>query len=334
MGLEQGSPLLAVKDLEIQVSVNGTFVPAVTQVNFDLDKGMVLGLVGESGSGKSLTCSSILRLHNEKSVRVSGGEIRWEGTDLMGLRVREMNRIRGNEISMVFQEPMTSLNPAFTIGHQITEVLRRHRKLTRRAAEKVAIEALDMVRIPDAASRIRQYPHELSGGMRQRVMIAMAVVTRPKLLIADEPTTALDVTVQAEILRLIRTLSEELGMAVLLVTHDLGVVADLCDRTIVMYGGQIVEVGPTGDLFGAPRQPYTASLMRARPSVEDSGDLYVIPGRPPRPGEVRDSCRFAARCEYVQPACTAGDIPLVPVDEMRLVRCVRWTELELGGVHG
>ncbi|MDP9820842.1 ABC transporter ATP-binding protein [Nocardioides massiliensis] len=323
-----GETLLSVKDLSVEFRVGGSWTPVVTDVSFDVARGQVVGLVGESGSGKSVSCFSVLRLLDQRVGRVARGSIEFKGRDLVTLDDRALSDVRGNEIGMIFQEPMTSLNPAFTVGMQIAEVVRRHRGGSRSAARQRAVEVLDMVGIPRAAQRIHQYPHEFSGGMRQRVMIAMALAVEPDLLIADEPTTALDVTIQAQILDLLREFAADLGMGVALVTHDLGVVADICDDVVVMYAGQVVEHAECFDLFARPRHPYTAALMGSMPQVDGRGGETVIPGHPPLPTEYPAGCRFAPRCAHVRPACEAAPIPLLPT-VTGSSRCIRVDELAL-----
>jgi oligopeptide/dipeptide ABC transporter ATP-binding protein len=272
-------------------------------VSFAISPGETLGLVGESGCGKSVTALSIMRLLPDPPARVVGGRIAFGGVDLLGLGDAALRAIRGDRIAMIFQEPMTSLNPVFTIGDQIGESLIVHRGASRAAARAEATRLLDLVGIPAAASRIDRYPHELSGGQRQRAMIAIALACKPALLIADEPTTALDVTVQAQILDLIARLRRELGMAVLLITHDLGVVAEFCDRVAVMYAGRIVEEADADTVCAAPRHPYTAGLLASVPDLSRSGRATAaIPGSPPRPG-FDESCAFAPRCAHAQAAC-------------------------------
>ncbi|WP_110207082.1 ABC transporter ATP-binding protein [Nocardioides daejeonensis] len=322
------TPLLSVRDLTVEFAVRGSWQPVVTDVSFDVMPGQVVALVGESGSGKSVSCFALLRLHGD-SGRTSRGEVLFDGRDLLSLSEREMADVRGNEISMIFQEPMTSLNPAFTVGSQIAEVVRRHRGASRAEARKRAIEVLDLVGIPRAASRIGDYPHQFSGGMRQRVMIAMALATDPRMLIADEPTTALDVTIQAQILDLVKDLARDFGMGVLLVTHDLGVVADACDEVVVMYAGQVVERAECFDIFARPRHPYTAGLMRSLPRVDGMGEIEIIPGTPPMPDQFPEHCRFAARCPHAVAACEAGPVALEPRVNGGAVRCVRTLELDL-----
>jgi peptide/nickel transport system ATP-binding protein len=323
-------PLLRIEGLGVEF-VGGTgWTPVLQDVSFDVAAGELVGLVGESGSGKSVTCASVLRLLPERQSRTVSGSIRFQGRDMLAMPDRELGSVRGNDIAMIFQEPMTSLNPVFTVGDQISEVVRRHRRSDRKAAMARAVEVLDLVGIPNATRRVRQYPHEFSGGMRQRVMIAMALSCEPSLLIADEPTTALDVTIQAQVLDLIRDMAAQFGMGVLFVTHDLGVVADLCTEVVVMYGGQVVEKARTDDLFASPRHPYTEGLLRSVPTIEGRSELHTIPGSPPAPGAIPVGCRFGPRCEHFTDICTS--VPrLLDVADGRMSRCTRVTELTLEG---
>ena len=292
------APLLDVADLSVRFDTDDGQVHAVDKLSFSLDQGEVLGIVGESGCGKSVTCMSLVRLLPE-TAHVSGS-VRFEGTDLLTLPMRRLRRVRGRQISYVFQEPMTSLNPVFTVGHQIEEALRRHLELSRRDARARAVELLQLVRIPAAERRLGEYPHQLSGGMRQRVMIAIALACDPKLLVADEPTTALDVTIQAGILDLMRDIRERLGTAIILITHNLGVVADIADRVVVMYAGRKAEEASVDDLFAHPQHPYTIGLLGAVPRpYEGEGTrerLKEIPGRVPSLRELPTACAFADRC--------------------------------------
>ncbi|AWH00651.1 ABC transporter ATP-binding protein [Rhodococcus ruber] len=323
-------PLLSVDGLGVEFATASGWTPVLQDVSFDVAAGQLVGLVGESGSGKSVTCSSVLRLLPPRQSRTVAGRIRFQGRDLLNMPSRELEAVRGNDIAMIFQEPMTSLNPVFTVGDQIAEVVRRHRRVNRKAATARAVEVLDLVGIPDAARRIRQYPHEFSGGMRQRVMIAMALACEPKLLIADEPTTALDVTIQAQVLDLIREMAGRFGMGVLFVTHDLGVVADLCTEVVVMYAGQVVERARTEPLYATPRHPYTAGLLRSVPDVGGRSEMHTIAGSPPPPGSIPVGCRFAPRCPHRADEC-AGDVPLLAVGDDRTARCARVTDLMLEG---
>ena len=332
-------PLLHVDGLSVDFATDHGWANVVRDVSFTVADREIVGLVGESGSGKTVTGLSVLGLVPTPPGRRSGGRIRFQGRDLTALPERALRDIRGNEISMIFQEPMTSLNPAFTVGDQIAETVRRHRgggrrAASSRAASSRAVEMLDMVGIPNAARRVHAYPHEFSGGMRQRAMIAMALACDPKILIADEPTTALDVTIQAQILELLLSLRDRIGMAVLLVTHDLGVVAEVCDRVVVMYAGQVVECAAAGPLFEQPRMPYTEGLLAAMPQLGSrEGRLPSIPGRTPEPWNMPVGCRFHPRCPYSDPKCTEGEVALRAVDPGRDSRCVRTGELDLRGAQ-
>jgi oligopeptide/dipeptide ABC transporter ATP-binding protein len=293
-GNRQG-PLLTVEHLTTGFETKGRFVPAVIDASFHLDKGETLGLVGESGSGKSLTALSIMGLIQPPG-RIDRGRITFKGRDLLRLADRDMQRIRGAEIALIFQEPMTALNPVFTIGNQIEETLLVHGRATRRTARQKAIELLDAVRVPEPDKRVRDYPHQLSGGLRQRALIAMSLACNPEVVIADEPTTALDVTIQAQILELLRDLKARLGLALLLITHDLGIVAEMADRVAVMYAGRIVEESPVGELFGDPKHPYTRGLMGSIPGGAPGTRLVAIPGTVPAPGSLPPGCCFTPRC--------------------------------------
>jgi len=313
--MSKNQPILEVKDLSVRFSRrDGAPVDAVQRVSFSLEKGKTLGIVGESGSGKSQTVMALLGLL-AKNGKVSG-EARYNGANLLTMNDAALNRIRGDRIGMIFQDPMTSLNPFLTIERQMTETLQLHRKLSRREAKQRAIEALERVRIPDAARRIGMYPHEFSGGMRQRVMIAMTLLSEPEILIADEPTTALDVTVQAQIIELLRELNRERGTAIILITHDMGVVAGLCDDVMVMYAGQTVEQAPAQQLFAAPSHPYTIGLLSALPRLTDADDqpMQTIPGNPPLPGMATQGCAFAPRCAFAEDACRATRPELVSIE--------------------
>jgi oligopeptide/dipeptide ABC transporter ATP-binding protein len=320
------APLLSVRNLRTEFTTDdGTFA-AIDDASFDLNQGGVLGIVGESGSGKSVTALSIMRLIATPPGRIARGEILFGGQDLLRLSQRQMREIRGGEISMIFQEPMTSLNPVFTVGDQIIETVRRHERLGARAARAQALEMLNRVGIPSPEQRLDEYPHQLSGGMRQRVMIAIALSCNPRLLLADEPTTALDVTIQAQILELLRELQEEFGMAVILITHDLGVVAEFVDRVIVMYAGRTVESAAVHPTFEQPRHPYTEGLLASIPSLEDERDrLQVIDGVVPSPFALPPGCRYAPRCRYAQPACDAQDPPLLTLGPDHRAACIRHT---------
>jgi len=320
------SHLLEVIDLKTHFQTREGLVRAVDGVSFYLDRGELLGLVGESGCGKSITALSIMRLVAPPG-KIVTGEILFDGRDLLKLSNREMRDVRGDDIAMIFQDPMTSLNPVFTVGEQIAEALRLHRKLSRTDARKAAVEAMREVSIPDPELRVNDYPHQLSGGMRQRVMIAMALACDPKLLIADEPTTALDVTIQAQILELLDHLRQTRELAVLLITHDLGVVAEVADRVAVMYTGKIVEESPVDELFARPKHPYTEGLLRSVPKltakdVMKQERLQTIEGMVPRPNALPPGCHFEPRCPYAMPRCREGEIPLYPAGEGVVVRCV------------
>jgi oligopeptide/dipeptide ABC transporter ATP-binding protein len=320
------SHLLEVRNLQTHFPTRAGLVRAVDGVSFYLDRGELLGLVGESGCGKSITALSIMRLIAPPG-KIVAGEINFEGRNLLKLSNHEMRAIRGNDIAMIFQDPMTSLNPVFTVGEQIAEALRLHRQLSRREARQAAIEAMKEVAIPDPERRVSDYPHQLSGGMRQRVMIAMALACDPKLLIADEPTTALDVTIQAQILELLNELRRTRELGVLLITHDLGVVAEVAERVAVMYTGRIVEESPVDELFARPKHPYTEGLLRSVPKltakdVIKKERLETIEGVVPRPTDLPPGCHFAPRCPYVMPRCTESEIPLYDLAGDVQVRCV------------
>ncbi|MGP4070946.1 ABC transporter ATP-binding protein [Piscibacillus sp. B03] len=313
--------LLDIKDLRTSFFVDGNEIKAVDGVSFKLKKGRTIGIVGESGSGKSITALSILRLL-ENPGKVVGGEINFKGKDLTKVSDREMRQIRGNEISMIFQEPMTSLNPVYTVGQQIRETLKVHQGLGKESGTKKGVELLELVGIPSPKERIKQYPHELSGGMRQRVMIAMALACNPELLIADEPTTALDVTIQAQILELINKLQEEIGMSVIMITHDMGVVAETCDDVAVMYGGKVVEFADVNTIFKDPKHPYTIGLLNSIPRHDvDVDELEPIRGSVPSPKDMPDGCRFAPRCPFATDLCMNELPKLDEVSNGNEVRC-------------
>ncbi len=315
--------LLEVKHLHIIFATRRGTVHAVSDVTYSLDAGRVLGLVGESGSGKSVSAMSILRLL-DPNARIEGGEIRLAGVDLLRLSDSEMRDIRGNSISVIFQEPMTSLNPVFTVGRQVAEPFRIHRGMTKKQAAEAALGMLRDVQIPNPEAVMRRYPHELSGGMRQRVMIAMALACRPRILIADEPTTALDVTIQARILHLMNELRRERGTAILLITHDLGVVNEMADDVAVMYCGQVVEMAPAETVFADCRlsHPYTEGLMNSIPRSENIGErLRPIPGSVPSPTDLPPGCKFAPRCYRASDRCRREEPLLVEVEPGHLVRC-------------
>jgi oligopeptide/dipeptide ABC transporter ATP-binding protein len=319
-----GAPLLEVKDLKTYFYTADGVARAVDGVSFAVRPGETLGIVGESGSGKSVTSLSILRLIPEPPGKIVAGQILFEGNDLLRLSGKEMRRIRGNKISMIFQEPMTSLNPVFTVGSQIMEAILLHQKVSKREALNRTIDMLRLVGIASPERRVKEYPYQLSGGMRQRVMIAMALSCNPKLLIADEPTTALDVTIQAQILDLIVRLKEELGMAVILITHDLGVIAETAQRVCVMYAGRIVEAAPVAEIFANPKHPYTQGLLRALPRVDRAGEhirLKEIPGSVPPLTQSLPGCRFCPRYERAAEVCRQEEPAEVVVGPDHWVRC-------------
>jgi peptide/nickel transport system ATP-binding protein len=320
------SHLLEVRNLQTHFPTRAGLVRAVDGVSFYIDQGELLSLVGESGCGKSITALSVMRLISPPG-KIAGGEIIFEGQNLLKVTEERMREIRGDDIAMIFQDPMTSLNPVYTVGEQIAEALRLHRKLSRRNARSAAIEAMKEVAIPDPARRVGDYPHQLSGGMRQRVMIAMALACDPKLLIADEPTTALDVTIQAQILELLNELRRTRNLGVLLITHDLGVVAEVADRVAVMYTGKIVEESPVEELFARPKHPYTEGLLRSVPKlaadeVGRAERLETIEGIVPSPTALPPGCHFAPRCSHRMPRCEQGEIPLYGLEGDVRVRCV------------
>jgi oligopeptide transport system ATP-binding protein len=317
-------PLLEVTDLRTHFHTRSGVYRAVDGVSFTLEKGETLGLVGESGSGKSVTCYSLMGLVPQPPGRIESGTAMFDGTDLLHCPPAVARGIRGKRIAMIFQDPMTSLNPYLRISEQLIEPLLIHETITRAEAMARGLAMLEAVGINDAARRMHSYPHEFSGGMRQRVMIAMALITRPEILIADEPTTALDVTVQAQILELLRQLQRELGMAIIFVTHDLGVISGLCDRVQVMYAGRIVETADTRTLFRAPRHPYTKALQRSIPSLQPKGrELYTIPGLPPDLAKPAAGCAFAPRCDAATDLCRATDPRLLALTPAQSTACLR-----------
>jgi len=323
--------MLEVRDLSISFRTGGGRVAVTRKLNFSIAAGERLGVVGESGCGKTVTGLSILRLLPEAHSHTDG-QILFEGQDLASLPERGMRAIRGRDIAMIFQEPMTALDPVFSVGEQIAEAYRTHFPVSRAEARERAVAALAQVGIPLPARRVDEYPHQFSGGMRQRVMIAMALICEPKLLIADEPTTALDVTVQAQITDLLRDLSERAGTALMFITHDLGVVAEVCTRMLTMYAGEIVEDAPVDDVLMHPRHPYTSGLLRSLPRLTaHRGVLPSIRGRVPSPSEMPPGCRFRARCDHALPACVAEQVATV-VSPGHIARCMRAAALELPGV--
>jgi oligopeptide/dipeptide ABC transporter ATP-binding protein len=315
-------PLLVVEDLRVGIrTARGTF-NAIEDVGFTLDEGEVLGLVGESGCGKSITALAVMGLLPQPVARISAGSIWFDGTDLAALSNEQMRHMRGDQLGMIFQEPMTSLNPVYRVGDQLVEALSEHRPLGRGAAWREAVAMLDLVGIPAARDRASAYPHELSGGMRQRVMIAMALICRPKLLIADEPTTALDVSTQAQILDLLLSLKRELGMAIMMITHDLGVVAEVADRVAVMYAGRIVETADVFELFRSPRHPYTDALLRSIPRLDSELDrLVAIEGTVASPLDRPSGCSFRDRCPRAKSRCAAAVPPLDALEPAHCARC-------------
>jgi peptide/nickel transport system permease protein len=329
-----GAPaLLEVRGLSVDFDTPTGRVRVVDDVSFDVAEGKIVGLVGESGSGKTVSSMAVLRLLPSPPAHVSGGTVRFNGKDLLAMEFDELRRVRGRDIAMVFQDPLASLDPSFTIGYQLMEAIRLHEKVTRAAARDRAGQLLESVHIPDPKQRLSSYPHQLSGGMRQRVMIAMALSCHPKLLIADEPTTALDVTVQAQIVELLVELREKENLAVLFVTHDLALISELSDEIVVMYAGQVVEQSPTAELFRRPRHPYTSALLGASPGVRDpSQRLTLIAGQVPTADSFPSGCRFHPRCDYAQDACRTDAIAMVTADGDRQSRCRRVDELVLPGV--
>jgi peptide/nickel transport system ATP-binding protein len=324
------APLLEITDLQTHFTIHAGLVKSVDGVSFSIGEGELLGLVGESGCGKSITALSIMRLISPPG-KIVGGSIRFKGEELTTASEARLREIRGDDIAMIFQDPMTSLNPVYTVGEQIAEALRLHKKLNRKAAWNAAVDAMREVSIPSPERRAKDYPHQLSGGMRQRVMIAMALACDPELLIADEPTTALDVTIQAQILELLDALRKNRKLAVLLITHDLGVVAEVADRVCVMYTGRIVEQSGVKELFAEPKHPYTRGLLRSVPRLSDANApratrLQTIEGTVPSPTNLPDGCHFAPRCEHRMEKCTHGTIPLYTTPDGSLVRCVLYDD--------
>lgn len=318
--------LLEISNLKTYFPAKYGLVRAVDGVSLRIGEGEVVGLVGESGSGKSITALSVMRLISQPG-KIVNGSIRFKGEDILAVSETRLREIRGNDIAMIFQDPMTSLNPVYTVGEQIAEVLRLHRKMSRREAAAAAIAAMKEVAIPSPEERANDYPHQLSGGMRQRVMIAMALACEPDLLIADEPTTALDVTIQAQILELLSELRQRRNLSILLITHDLGVVAETADRVYVMYTGRIVEEAETAALFAEPKHPYTRGLLDSVPKIgllagHKHGRLKTIEGFVPRPTDLPQGCHFAPRCAFRLPKCSEGDVPLMNLGNSRSVRCV------------
>ena len=317
--------ILTVKDLKTYFYTASGIAKAVDGVSFNIAKGETMGIVGESGSGKSVTSSSIIRLLPPRTGKIVGGSIEFEGKDVLALSKKELNDFRGKDIAVIFQDPMTSLDPVFKIGKQMTEMIMAHQNVTKDEAWKMAVEALSKVGIPEPEKRMNSYPYELSGGMCQRVIIAMAVCCKPKLIIADEPTTALDVTIQAQILELLKELQRDMDTAILLITHNLGVVWEMCDKVMVMYAGNTVEFTDTKTLYSNPRHPYTWGLLDSMPKLSDEskGELKTIPGTPPDLRLTGECCNFYNRCPYVTEACTQSVPPLVEVEPGHFVACHR-----------
>ena len=329
--LDQNEPILQVQDLELWFKNDYGQVKILNKVSFDIHRGETLGIVGESGCGKSMTSLCIMQLLNCPPAVIKGS-IKLHGRELLKLNDKQMQEVRGNQISMIFQEPMTSLNPVFTVGNQLAETFVRHQGMKMREAEKKAVELLRMVNIPEPEQRVKEYPYQLSGGMRQRVMIAMALACRPELLIADEPTTALDVTIQAQILDLMRNLQKEMGTAISFITHDLGVVSEMCDRVIVLYCGEVMEEALIDDIFNDPKHPYTAGLMSTLPKFDQPGKLPTIPGTVPPSGRYPEGCVFAPRCPHATEQCVACKPPRVDLGNSHAVRCFLYAKEEEGTV--
>ncbi|PUB10090.1 ABC transporter ATP-binding protein [Paenisporosarcina sp. OV554] len=326
--------LLEVKNLKVHFDTENGRVTAVDDVSFSVKQGETVGVVGESGCGKSVTAESILRLLDEKHTNYEGN-IFFQEKDILRFRYSELQKLRGNDISMIFQDPMSSLNPVYTVGNQIVEALLLHQNLTKKEAEEKAVDMLRLTGIPLPEKRVNEYPHELSGGMRQRVMIAMALSCKPKLLIADEPTTALDVTIQSQILDLIKDLKDEFNMGTIMITHDLGVVAEVCTKVVVMYLGQVIEEASVESIFSSPLHPYTQGLLKSIPHIEGPRDekLYVIEGKVPTLNQIPAGCRFAPRCEFATDLCRTEKPQLDSYENDRKVRCWHFKEIqEKGGV--
>lgn len=325
-----GEKIIEVKGLRTSFFTDEGEIPAVDNIDFHIKEGEILGVVGESGCGKSVTSLSIMGLVPNPPGKVVGGEIIFNGENIIHYSEKKMRQIRGNEIAMIFQEPMTSLNPLFTIGNQMIEGIKIHMKWDKKKSRLKAIEIMKRVGLPRAEELMDEYPHQLSGGMRQRVMIAMAMACNPKLLIADEPTTALDVTIQSQILKLMKELNDEMNTAIMLITHDLGVVAQICERVVVMYAGKIVEEGQVSSIFKNPKHPYTKGLLKSVPDIRNKNErLYSIPGNVPKPGSIKHGCRFAERCEFAFERCSSESPELYKVDDRgHRVRCFLQTREE------
>jgi oligopeptide/dipeptide ABC transporter ATP-binding protein len=324
--VSEAQTVLEVSELTTQFDTPDGMVHAVNGVSFDLRKGEFLGIVGESGSGKSVTMMSILRLIPMPPGEIVKGEAVFEDQDLLTISMDELRKVRGGKIGFIFQDPMTSLNPVITVGDQIMESLKLHQGMHEKQAAARAVELISLVGIPAPEQRLSNYPHELSGGMRQRIMIAIALACNPQVLIADEPTTALDVTIQAQIIEIVRDLREQLGTAVIWITHDLAVIAGLADRVVVMYGGQIVEEAPVGELYGKPQHPYTRGLLGSLPRLDERTKLVNIKGQPPSLSSYPTSCPFAPRCPWAYERCEQEDPELVEVSELHKVAC--WWDID------
>ncbi len=327
----ENTPFLSVRNLAVEYTSEGEVIHAVNGVSFDLEKGKTLALVGETGAGKTTIAKSIMRILPDISAKIKGGEINLEGVDLLKLKIEDMRKVRGRKVSMVFQDPMTALNPSMRVGRQIAEVIKVHNKISMNDANKRAIEMLEMVGIP--AERFREYPHQFSGGMKQRVIIAIALACSPELLLADEPTTALDVTIQAQVLKMINNLKEKYNTSMVLITHDLGVVAETSDNVAVVYGGKIIEYGTKRDLFKNPSHPYTMGLFGALPNMNtDSQRLDPILGLPPDPTNLPSGCTFNPRCPFATDICREGEIEMVTVSPGHLCLCCNLGSIVKRGV--
>ncbi|GHG38106.1 ABC transporter ATP-binding protein [Streptomyces albogriseolus] len=319
--------LLEVRDLHVEFRTRDGVAKAVNGVTYGVDEGETLAVLGESGSGKSVTAQAVMGILDTPPGRVTGGEVVFQGRDLLTLKEEERRRIRGAEMAMIFQDALSALNPVLTVGDQLAEMFTVHRGMSRKDARAKAVELMDRVRIPAARERVRQYPHQFSGGMRQRIMIAMAIALEPALIIADEPTTALDVTVQAQVMELLAELQREYRMGLILITHDLGVVADVADRIAVMYAGRIVESAPVHDIYKAPAHPYTRGLLDSIPRLDQKGrELYAIKGLPPNLTRIPPGCPFHPRCPLARDVCTTDDPPLYEVSGTRGSACHFWRE--------
>ncbi|GHE51053.1 ABC transporter ATP-binding protein [Streptomyces cellulosae] len=319
--------LLEVRDLHVEFRTRDGVAKAVNGVTYGVDEGETLAVLGESGSGKSVTAQAVMGILDTPPGRITGGEVMFQGRDLLKLKEEERRRIRGAEMAMIFQDALSALNPVITVGDQLAEMFTVHRGMSRKDARVKAVELMDRVRIPAARERVRQYPHQFSGGMRQRIMIAMAIALEPALIIADEPTTALDVTVQAQVMELLAELQREYRMGLILITHDLGVVADVADRIAVMYAGRIVESAPVHDIYKAPAHPYTRGLLDSIPRLDHKGrELYAIKGLPPNLTRIPPGCPFHPRCPLARDVCTTDDPPLYEVSGTRGSACHFWRE--------